>query len=254
MVSQPHLDLKNIIDVLKSENSTCLAHWQKVKLYDMDPWEFQSFAKQDLEDNSERGRINALGNAKRAIECRVDELLTLLNFRCFSASYRWGLPYKMRILKTFGISAPNILLDYIAQKRNLLEHEYLSPKDPEQIRYVADLAELFLSATDKHIEKGYIYSAAISHTRYKGEWQKGGRVNTRTENEDEYKLTFDLGRELIEVSYEQRELFSEWYLRTGEIKTRVKTVIAEENDTIAISDCKEANVRELMKLLREKTD
>jgi len=48
VVHQPHLDLKHIIDVLQSENSDCYVSWQKVKLYDIDPWEFQSFAKQDL--------------------------------------------------------------------------------------------------------------------------------------------------------------------------------------------------------------
>jgi len=157
----------------------------------------------------------------------------------------------MRTLKTFGISAPTILLDYIAQRRNLLEHEYLSPKDPDQIRYVADLAELFLSATDKYIEKGYISSATISYTREKGQWQKSGRVETRTEDEDKYELTFDLEKEVIEASYKQLELFSEYHKMTGEIKSWEKAVIVEETATIAIRDCKESDVRELMKLIRQ---
>ena len=63
MVNQPHLDLKHIVDALKSKDAFCEVEFQRTKLYEIGPWEFQSFARQDLEDDSERGRINALSNA-----------------------------------------------------------------------------------------------------------------------------------------------------------------------------------------------
>lgn len=113
MVNQPRFDISQVIDILKKDDSDCYVSREKVKLYDIDPREFQSFAKQDLEEDSERGRINVLSNAKRAIECRADEILTLSNLKSFSSQHRWGLPYKMLVLKTFGVSAPDVLSNYI---------------------------------------------------------------------------------------------------------------------------------------------
>jgi len=252
VANQPSLDLRHIIDVLRKEDSDCYVRWQKVKLYDIDPWEFLSFAKQDLKEDSERGRINALSNAKRAIECRADEILTLSNLKGFSSRYRWGLPYKLRVLKTLGLPAPDVLSQYITSKRNVLEHEYARLNDPEQTRYVADIAGLFLSATDRYIEKGYISSTTISYAREQGQWQKSGRVDTRTECEDRYELTFDLEKEVLAVSYKQLELLSELYPRTAEIKSRIKAVVGEQTANMVISDCKMEDVRELMKLLRER--
>lgn len=253
MVNQPHLDLKHIIDALRSENSRCRVHAEKVKLYDITPREFLSFARQDLEEESERGRINALSNAKRAIECRVDEFLTLSNLRFFSSLHRWGLRYKMEVLKTFGVSAPDVLMNYIVSRRNLLEHEYTRPKSPEETKYVADIAELFLSATDKYIENGYISSATISR-RDEGQWQRSARMNTRTDYEEEYKLTFDLENEVVVVTFKQLEHNIEWVKRTSELRDQAKAVGEQSVNTIAIRDCKEADLRELMKLIREKAD
>ena len=251
-MNEPVLDLRHIIDVLREENSECYVSWQKVKLYDIGPWEFQSFARQDLEDDSERGRINALSNAKRAIECRVDELLTLFNFRPFSSLRRWGLPYKMQVIKTFGVSAPDVLTNYISSKRNLLEHEYTRSKSPEETRHLADITELFLSATDGHVEKGHISSATIHYTREKGEWQKSGRVDTRTEYEDRYELSFDLKEEVLAFNYRRLELFSELDRRTAEIRSREKAILEQSDGAMAIRDFKEADVRDLMNALREK--
>lgn len=254
MVNQPHLDLKHIIDVLRKENSSCWVHWEKVKLYDIDPWEFLSYTRQDLEEDSERGRINALSNAKRAIECRADEILTLSNLKSFSSRLRWGLPYKMQVLRTLGISAPDVLTNYIASNRNILEHAYVRPKDLEQTRYIADIAELFLSATNKYVERGYISSATINYTREQGQWQKSGRVDTRTDYKDEYKLTFDLEKEELAVSYKQLELFIEFNPRIGGVKSRVKGVVVEQTATIAIPNWDMKDVREFAKLILEKTD
>lgn len=130
----------------------------------------------------------------------------------------------------------------------------MRPKGPEEIRYIADITELFLSATNRYIEKGYISSAIINYTREQGQWQKSGRMDTRIDYEDEYKLTFDLEKEALVLSYKQRQLFSEFNPRTAEIKSREKAILEQSDSAIVIRDCKEADVRELMKLIREKAD
>ncbi len=43
--------------------------------FDLDSRTFLNFAKNDLNDGTKRGRINAITNIKKAIECRMDELL-----------------------------------------------------------------------------------------------------------------------------------------------------------------------------------
>jgi hypothetical protein len=254
MVEQPHLDLNCVIDVLRKEHTSSWDIWDNLKRPDISPWEFLSFARQDLEEDSERGRINALTNAKRAIECRADELLALLNFRYFSAKYRWGLPYKMQVLKTFGISAPDVLTKYIGSKRNLLEHQYVRPKETEQIRYIADIAELFISATDRYIENGYISRAGITYIKEKGERQKkSARVDTSIDYEDEYEFTFDLENDVITITYRQSKVTKEYNRITAEIKSRSEKLVTETT-TMAIGDCKQEDVRELTKLLRQKAD
>jgi len=54
VANEHHLGLKNVIDILNKEDSDCWVRWQKLKFYDITPWEFLSFAGQDLEENSER--------------------------------------------------------------------------------------------------------------------------------------------------------------------------------------------------------
>ena len=49
MVNQSRIELRHIIDLIRKEGSDCYVSWRKVKLYDIDPWEFLSFARQDLE-------------------------------------------------------------------------------------------------------------------------------------------------------------------------------------------------------------
>lgn len=255
MVNQPHLDLKRVIDVLGKERTSCRSAWDNSKRYDISPREFLSFARQDLEEDSERGRINALTNVKRAIECRADELLVLLNCGYFSAKHRWGLPYKMQVLKTFGISAPDVLTEYIGSKRNLLEHQYVRPKETEQIKYIADIAELFISATDRYIEDGHLYFVRITYIKEKGKRRKkSARVDTSIDYEDDYEITFDLENEVITITYRQLEVTNEHNRVTAEIKSWREKLVTETTATIAIGNCKQEDVRELTKLLRQRAD
>jgi hypothetical protein len=246
VVNQPELGLRDIIDILKEESSTCNVRWEKVKLYDISPLEFLSFAKQDLKEDSERGRINAIRNAKTAIECRADEILTLSNLKSFSSQYKWSLPYKLLVLRTLGIVAPDVLKEYVTSKRNRLEHEYVR-LSPEETRHLTDITELFLSATDKYVEKGYISSAIIT-LRFKGNRQKISRTREKSiDYENEYKLEFDLRNGALTITGELYECDSEYTKTT--LKVKRKTEGERYVSNVKIANCKHTDVRDLMRLL-----
>jgi len=91
--------------------------------------------------------INALGNAKRAIECRIDTLLYNYCLHKKSEKEGWFFPKKIEVLRELGIAAPNILKK-INKKRNELEHQYVKPTKGD-VEDAIDVAELFLNATDE---------------------------------------------------------------------------------------------------------
>jgi hypothetical protein len=260
MVNETQSVLGLIIDELKKEGSTCDVRWEKVPLYDISSSEFLSFVRQDLEEYSEKGRINALSNAKRAIECRVDEILTLSNLKSFSSRHRWGLLYKLEVLKKLGVVAPPQLIRSITSKRNLLEHEYVRPSREETINF-AGITELFLSATDKYVEKGYISSATLT-TLTKEATRR--TISSKREMvivlEELYKLEFDrktraltIRRQLFEIDMKVdkgRQIDMEYYKSIQSIYSEARKLLDEsELGTIVIGDCKVENVTELMKLL-----
>lgn len=251
--------------VLRNDEFGCSLGWQKVPLYEIEAREFLLFAKQDLEEASERGRVNALTNAKRAIECRIDECLKLLNYKIFSSRPDWklpnNLPYKMQILQPFSILAPGVLKDQITARRNLLEHEYIRPRNQQEVRNIVDIAELFLEATDKYVEKGYISSSVITcaawfeidanmYSVLTGTKAKKG-CTYRHGTSDEYKLAFDLKDETLTLTHLQAELVCEYGY--GSLKQRTLGQQREKSvSTLAIPDCRWEDVRELMILLRAK--
>jgi len=216
------IDLRHIIDLLKDtikRENTLSMFRRKIRIYDTSPWEFLAYCRQDLNDNSERGRANALSNAKRAIECRADEILKLVNLKHIASRRRWGLPYKLQVLKTFGIAAPAVLISYITSRRNILEHEYVKPKTAEEIQHIADITELFLSASDGIVKEGYIQS--VEFTRE--EEVKREKINARKDKsisyEDEYNVNFDLNAETITFIHKKYECLNEHVRRTGKISS-----------------------------------
>ncbi len=246
------LDLKIVLNILRGEVYLCGVEAKRIKVYELTPWEFLSFARQDLEESSERGRINALSNAKRAIECRVDEVITLSHLKGIASRLKWGLPYKLLVLKSLGMPAPEVLKGYISSKRNLLEHEYLRLNNPEETKYLADITELFLSATDKYVEEGYISSVEIT-LRNEGQWEvENTSTKKRIVYEDVYQLSFDLDSETLTMTKNQFECDCELLIKTAEINERKKSIGEPSSSTIKIRDCKETDIAELIKLIKGK--
>ncbi len=113
------------------------------------PSEFIGYAEIDLQSSSEHRFINALSNAKRALDCQADRLLKLFGFYKESQTKFWGFPRKMELIKEFEIIAPRVL-NKINKTRNLMEHQYIKPKSDE-VEDFLDIVSLFIASTEHYV-------------------------------------------------------------------------------------------------------
>jgi hypothetical protein len=110
--------------------------------FDFQANEFIQFAETDLEQGTEQGLVNALSNAKRAIDCQIDTVLG-----CFGLLSRRNFPEKIKVLGELGIITPRIVRK-VVKARNYLEHEFVKP-EREQVEDAVDIAKLFVNILDK---------------------------------------------------------------------------------------------------------
>lgn len=105
----------------------------KIDRNQVKPMEFLQWAKSDLNGGDKRSRGNALGNIKKAIHSRIDEIInkTITTEK------------KLKILKDLGIGRGDIA-NIITEHRNTYEHQYILPP-LSTIRAYRDIAELWLN-------------------------------------------------------------------------------------------------------------
>ena len=118
-----------------------------LKVHEICAEDFLKFAMNDSKGRNLRSWVNALGNVKRAIECRVDSLLYNYCLHKKSEKERWNFPTKIEIIQQLGIIAPRILKK-INKKRNELEHRYVKPTEAD-VDDALDIATLFLAYTNE---------------------------------------------------------------------------------------------------------
>jgi hypothetical protein len=129
-------------------------HWRSegyMKFFEIDAKDFLEFAKEDSKGADLRSCVNALGNVKRAIECRIDSILYVYCLHKKSEKEKWDFPKKIEIIEQLGIVAPDILRK-INKKRNELEHRYVKPTK-EEVNDGRDVAKLFLAYTSGLVAK-----------------------------------------------------------------------------------------------------
>jgi hypothetical protein len=126
--------------------------------FDISPQEFLSFAKADKRVGGKRGKVNALSNAKRAIDSQIDRVFMAIGYKLdplpeyfsqFAKDFceeKMDVPLKLRVISAFGM-APAAVISDIRNLRNKTEHEYEAPSDLE-VKSAVEIAELFLSATE----------------------------------------------------------------------------------------------------------
>jgi len=225
--------------------------WVHTKLYELTAPDFLAFAKQDLEEDNLGSRVSALSNAKRAIECRADEILTLLNLvRVLQKlGLGKGIPAKLMAIRSLDIPAPDVLKEFITQKRNTLEHEYSEPPEWKQISQMVEVAGLFLAATDPIVKRGHLRSISFqrrSNVRVISET----RDRKRTEYDGE-QTVFEFGLGLNEFSSTSflRHGVEDWRKNTGEIRVSNTPKVEYGKASYDITNFDGMTFRELIKSL-----
>jgi hypothetical protein len=148
------------------------------------PADYLRFANADLKQNLEHFQINALSNAKRAIDCQVDNL-----FSAFGLIRKRTFPEKLAVVEELGLLAPRILKK-VVKVRNLLEHEYYRPQVAE-VEDAVDLASLFVEASARPF-RGFMTAYFIADGTSAQRTNSDKRVKEITENDyriDGYTFT-----------------------------------------------------------------
>ncbi len=142
--------------------------------FEIMPEDFLRFAKNNLKVNNIENCINAMSNAKRAIESQIDLLIKTIgyDFKKFNKKNSYietkkfiklnynennynGITPKIKLLNILGL-APTLIISEIRKLRNRLEHEYIAPAFKETKKAV-EVAELFLNSSNRKL------SYSLSH-------------------------------------------------------------------------------------------
>lgn len=128
-----------------------------ISKFEIDPKCFLKYAKEDLLTGEGKGEINALSNAKRAIDCQIDEVFCRfgINYQkiptaieSFVGFYEFqdDISYKLKIIQALNL-APGFIIGKARTLRNKLEHFYKVPTKNE-VKDAIDIADLFIRTVD----------------------------------------------------------------------------------------------------------
>jgi len=123
--------------------------------------QYLQFAARDLEDESERGAVNALGNVKRALHQTVDSLLQ--GYGLLARNTRLSFPRKLELIDAAGLFSLSILKT-LNDERNLVEHDYRLPTHA-RVQEALDVVRLWLLAT-RRLSEYIVYES----------WRAGGLI------------------------------------------------------------------------------
>jgi len=110
------------------------------------PKEYLEFADKDLLLANTHGLVNAMSNAKRAINCQITSLLTVLGMQNTG-----NIQTKFQRFEDIGMLAPRVSKK-INTLESLLENQFCKPSIDE-VEGAIDIATLFVEATDKVFQK-----------------------------------------------------------------------------------------------------
>lgn len=129
---------------------------------ELTPKDFIRFSKEDIKEETVKGLINSLTNAKRAIDCQIDNVLVefgIDNDKIYKVSehliydlnlQKKDLPYKLKLVQALGF-APSGLTAKVRNLRNKLEHYYKIPKH-EEVDEAIEIAELFILSIESKMK------------------------------------------------------------------------------------------------------
>jgi hypothetical protein len=125
--------------------------------------EFLVWAKEDLKTNDKRSIGNGLGNIKKAIHSRIDEIIDSTHVKyCKGWNKRADTDTKLEVLSLLNIKFTNIV-SLLTEIRNNYEHLYKLPTYKQAQAYLAT-AEMWL---DQSYEKYSFNKIAIVNLKTK---------------------------------------------------------------------------------------
>lgn len=111
------------------------------------PSEFLEWAKEDLKINNKRAIGNAIGNIKRSLHCRIDEIIENTHIKyCKGWDKRCKTNTKLEVLKLLNIKYTSIVT-LLTEIRNNFEHLYKLP-EYNQVQGYIDTAEMWLNLSN----------------------------------------------------------------------------------------------------------
>lgn len=129
--------------------------------FEIEPDEFLLFAEKDYSNGELQGLVNSVTNAKRAIDCQVDKIISCLGYDPYVCLPNNAQQYidiyqnkvgsieatqKLKLLQALDI-VPSSLVTSMREVRNKLEHYYKAPKKSDAL-HIIDLAKLFIRSSD----------------------------------------------------------------------------------------------------------
>lgn len=175
--------VKNLVELLKNDLINFNSSFSDLKLvwtnfmiveydylgefsnqFSVTPENYLQFAKQGFLDRSTKGLIDAMSNAKRAIESQIDSIILFLgyNYKTFDKRTTYsktkefitnnfkddntdGITDRIKLLQILNIS-PSFLMSKIRSLRNKVEHEYIIPEIHE-VKEAIEIADLFINSS-----------------------------------------------------------------------------------------------------------
>ncbi len=135
-------------------------------IFELMPKDFLRFAKMDFKLKDDRGIINSLTNAKRAIDCQVDEIFEKCGITINDFDYEIkefiklfelddDIPLKLKFIHALNL-APSNLISKTRNIRNKLEHSYRKPTISEA-KEALDL--------DNDTDESFLFNSVISRLK-----------------------------------------------------------------------------------------
>jgi hypothetical protein len=139
--------IEEILSVLESKDARFDSNtYSNISIpFPVSPQEYLTFAEADLKDPPPRGTVNALSNAKRSLDARVDSVLIAFCLLKTARAKHWNVPKKLEQISQLGVITPRVLTK-LNRTRNLIEHEFHKPSQ-EQVEDFVDIVALFHEAT-----------------------------------------------------------------------------------------------------------
>ncbi len=129
--------------------------------FEIEPDELLLFAEKDYSNGGLQGLVNSVTNAKRAIDCQVDKIISCFGYDPYNSLPDNAQQYideyqnkvgaikatqKLKLLQSLDI-VPSSLVTSMREIRNKLEHYYKAP-DKSDALHIIDLAKLFIRSSD----------------------------------------------------------------------------------------------------------